>query len=110
MDPLSGPVNGQHIRLKHAAEVRQTETNFQVKFPRIDTVSHPSPEFRAIGIQKFRGNDCATIPIISIRNWIVEIPVETLFSREIVDVFGKTSTKFFRFFLKKLDIFILIEA
>ena len=76
-----------HWAAYYAAVVRQTEGT--VKFPRVDTASNPMPEFRAVGIftQESWGDDCDRIPIISIRNQKVEIPVETIFSRKIVDVY-----------------------
>ena len=82
---MTGPLNGHHFCLKHAAVVRQMERNVQVHFIRVDTASNPIPELRAVDIyiQEFR----IRTPVIPIRNQRVEIPVETILSREIVNVY-----------------------
>ena len=67
---LSGQVNGHLLPLKHAAVVRQTESYIHVQFPRVDTASNTTIEFRAVGIyiQEFRGDDRIRIPFIFTRN------------------------------------------
>ena len=72
-------------RLKHSAVVQQTERNFQIQFPRVDTLlpSSEPPVYvsRSSGIHRIR------ISVIPTRNQKVEIPI---FSREIVDVPAQT--------------------
>ena len=90
MDQSSGPENCYHIRLKHAAEVRQTKRTIQIQtpqqtpFPSLLSSLEPSVY---IYIQDFRGNYRIRIPVIPTRNRKVETPVETSFSRRIVDIY-----------------------
>ena len=64
---------------------RQTERkNYQARIPRVDTASNPIIGFRDVGIyiQEFRRNDRISHPY----NQRVEIPAETIFGRETVDI------------------------
>ena len=92
---MSGLVNCNHLSLKHVAIDRQTKTNVQVQFPRVDTFSNHIIEYRGVGIYPGNSDNRIRIPVTPNLNQKVETPVETIFSREIVDIPSNHWTKGF---------------